>query len=126
MEENVRFLGQISNVPQLLTKAKVFALSSLTEGLPMSVIEAMAAGKPTVVTDVGGNGELVVEGETGFLVSSGDAKVFAEKICILLKDKTLAKRMGANGKRRVDSKFSQERMIRYYENVYKTLLYCES
>ena len=78
--------------------------------------------KPTVVTDVGGNREIVVEGETGFLVPSEDAKALAEKVCVLLKDRALAKRMGTNGKRRVDSKFSQERMIRDYEDIYSFLL----
>jgi glycosyltransferase involved in cell wall biosynthesis len=126
LRSHIKFLGFRNDVPALLQLVDIFVLSSLSEGLSLSILEAMAAGKPTVVTDVGGNREIVVEGETGFLVPSEDAKALAEKVCVLLKDRALAKRMGANGKRRVDSKFSQERMIRDYEDIYSFLLHRKS
>ncbi|GAB4345913.1 MAG: glycosyltransferase [Candidatus Abyssubacteria bacterium] len=120
--ERVIFLGHTENVSQLLAESRVFVLSSLTEGLSMSVIEAMAAGAPVVVTDVGGNREIVVDGETGFLVPPRDPEALANKVCLLLRDKALAKQMGENGRKRVESLFSQERMVRDYEQLYLSLL----
>lgn len=122
LRDHIRFLGFRDDVPALLQLMDVFALSSLSEGLSLSILEAMAAGKPTVVTDVGGNSEIVVEGETGFLVPSEDEKKLAEKVCVLLRDKGLRDRLGKCGQGRVDSLFSQERMLEDYQNLYKALI----
>lgn len=122
LRHHIRFLGFRDDVPALLQLMDIFVLSSLSEGLSLSILEAMAAGKPTVVTDVGGNGEIVVEGETGFLTPSMDEKRLAEKVCVLLRDKELRGRLGKGGHDRVNSLFSQERMLKDYQELYKTLI----
>jgi glycosyltransferase involved in cell wall biosynthesis len=119
---HIKFLGFRNDVPALLQLMDVFVLSSLSEGLSLSILEAMAAGKPTVVTDVGGNRESVVDGETGFLVPPRNPEALAEKVCLLLRDRTLAERFGRNGRERIISFFSRERMVRDYEQLYLSLL----
>jgi glycosyltransferase involved in cell wall biosynthesis len=99
----------------------VFVLSSLVEGLSLSILEAMAAAKPVVVTDVGGNREIVVDGETGFIVPPKNPAAIAEKVCLLLNDRTLAEDMGKKGRQRVNSFFSKDTMIRNYQELYTRL-----
>lgn len=122
LQDNIKFLGFRKDIPALLQLMDVFVLSSLSEGLSLSILEAMAAGKPTVVTDVGGNREIVVDGETGFVVPSGNAGMLAEKVGFLLENRGLGERMGGNGRQRVNSLFSQERMVNDYEKLYKALV----
>ena len=100
----------------------VFVLSSVTEGISLTLLEAMASGLPVVVTNVGGNPEVVVDGETGFLVPPKNPEKMAEAIITLLKNKELAKKMGVAGRKRVEEKFSLERMVREYEEIYRNLL----
>jgi glycosyltransferase involved in cell wall biosynthesis len=71
-----------------------------------------------VATSVGGNPEVVVDGETGFLVPPKDPQAMAEKILVLLRDPALAQKMGQAGRRRVEEHFSLERMVEEYEKVY--------
>src|SRR5262249_776717 len=68
LEKHVTFLGQVSNVPELLARAGLFVLSSISEGVSLTLLEAMARGLPVVATDVGGNPEVVADGTTGLLV----------------------------------------------------------
>ena len=102
---SVTLVGARSDVPELLAGADVFVLSSRSEGLPMSVLEAMAAGLPVVATDVGGVSELVLEGETGLLVPHGDATALAQALERLLRDKDLRRRMAASARARVEREF---------------------
>jgi glycosyltransferase involved in cell wall biosynthesis/uncharacterized membrane protein len=102
---NVALLGARSDVPDLLAGADVFVLSSRSEGLPMSVLEAMAAGLPVVATDVGGVSELVLEGETGLLVPRGDTTALAQALERLLRDEDLRRRMAASARARVEREF---------------------
>jgi glycosyltransferase involved in cell wall biosynthesis/uncharacterized membrane protein len=102
---NVELLGARSDVPELLAGADVFVLSSRSEGLPMSVLEAMAAGLPVVATDVGGVSELVLEEETGLLVPRGDTTALAQALERLLRDEDLRRRMAASARARVERKF---------------------
>jgi glycosyltransferase involved in cell wall biosynthesis len=119
VDSRVEFLGQVADVPRLLQEADVFALSSLTEGLSMSVLEALAAGKPSVVTDVGGNKELVIDGHNGFLVPPNDPGALAEKICVLLEEKGLAREFGLNARARAVNSFSLMKMADGYQNAYR-------
>jgi glycosyltransferase involved in cell wall biosynthesis len=121
LADSVSFLGFRADVPRLLQLMDVFVLSSLTEGLSLSILEAMAAGKPTVVTDVGGNHEIVVEGETGFLIPPENPVAIAEKVCCLLRDRALGLEMGRNGRQRTRDRFSRERMVQAYQELYETL-----
>lgn len=119
--ERVVFAGHRSEVAPVFAALDVFALSSLWEGLPLAVLEAMAAGKPVVATAVPGTAEAVVEGGTGFLVRLGDGPALAERIGRLLRDPLLRGRMGEAGRRRAEGEFSRERMAEEHEALYRRL-----
>jgi glycosyltransferase involved in cell wall biosynthesis len=89
----VRLLATRTDVPALLAACDVFALTSLTEAASMIILEAMAAGVPAVATKVGGNGELLVEGQTGLLVPTGDVRTVGDALTRLLDDRELARAM---------------------------------
>ncbi|MCX7824570.1 MAG: glycosyltransferase family 4 protein [Verrucomicrobiae bacterium] len=117
----IKFLGQRSDVPQLLRQADVFCLPSLTEGLPLCVIEAMAARLPVVAARVGGLTELVVEGETGFLVEPKNPEALRDRLARLLADPALRERMGAAGRRRVEEQFNLPTMLRRTREIYASV-----
>ena len=119
---NVHFLGWREDVPETLAAADVSVLTSLWEGLPYSVLESMAAGKPVVATSVHGSRELVVDSETGFLVPPRDPQAVAEKVITLLRDPGLAAKMGKSGRRRVEERFSVQAMVQKTEALYQSLL----
>jgi glycosyltransferase involved in cell wall biosynthesis len=116
---SVRFLGNREDIPCLLLAADVLVLPSLREGLPLVVLEAMAAAKPVVVSDVGGTREAVVDGVTGLLVPPADPSALASALSVLLADPAKAQAMGREGRRRVEREFSAERMVREVERVYE-------
>ena len=120
--ERVCFLGHRNDVPDLLAVCDVFVLPSLYEGLPLSVLEAMAAAKPVVATAIDGTTEAVVPGVTGLLVPPADPARLAGAIRALLKDGALARRMGEEGRARVCREFSLRRMIDGVTGVYDELL----
>jgi glycosyltransferase involved in cell wall biosynthesis len=122
LDERVRFAEFRSDVPQLLPAFDVFALTSHNEGLPRAVMEAMAAGLPCVVTDVGGNPEAVREGETGFVVAPGADATLVERLRELVRDGGRRRTMGEAGRRRAFREFAPERMEREYEQLYVDLL----
>ena len=98
--ERVHFVGERDDVPELLAGASVFVLSSRSEGFPISVLEAMAAGLPVVASDVGGVREQVEQEVTGLLVPRGDAVALASAIERLVRDPELRRRMGEAGRAR--------------------------
>jgi glycosyltransferase involved in cell wall biosynthesis len=118
----VRFLGFRSDVPDLLGAADVFALPSRNEGLPLSVLEAMAEGLPVVATPVGGVPELVRDGTDGLLVPVEDDAALATAIARLADDAGLRAAMGAAGRDRARGEFSFDRMTERYERLYGSLL----
>jgi glycosyltransferase involved in cell wall biosynthesis len=118
----VRMTGQRSDVPDLLGAADVVCLSSTAEGLPMVVLEAMAAGKPIVATEIGGVAEAVQNDRTGILVPVGDVQAFAAALVRLAGDTELAARMGQAGRERHRTQFSFERMIDEYADVLDRML----
>ena len=115
----VRFLGFRNDIPEVLSGFSVFALFSLTEGISISLLEALASGKPVVATNVGGNPEVVVDGITGLLVPPKEPERMAEAIIKILLDKEMAGRMGEVGRKRVEEKFSLERMVKEYQEIYE-------
>lgn len=118
----VRFLGAVPEAARLLPHFDVFVLSSVWEGMSNSLLEAMAAGRPVVATRVGGNPEVVVDGETGLLVPPKNARALADAVLRLLRDRDLARRFGEAARRRVESQFTLEQMIRRMEDLYDDLL----
>ena len=105
LEDTVTLAGSRSDVPALLAAADVFVLSSRSEGAPFSILEAMAAGLPVVASDVGGVGELVVDGETGLLVPPADPGRLADALRRVLGDAALRRRLGAAGRARARERF---------------------
>lgn len=120
--QSTYFLGRCEKVAELLNISEICVLSSKAEGFSNSILEYMAAGRPVVVTNVGGAAELVSEGETGYLVDSGDDASMANRIISLLSDPTRAREMGENGKRVVQEKFSCEAQLARTEELYNRLL----
>ena len=118
LENNLFFVGGRSDIPDVLSAIDISVLSSLSEGFSNTVIESMAAGKPLVVTDVGGNSEAVIHGKTGFVVPPKNINKLADAISVLLKDKKLAKSMGEAGRKRAKQLFSTEAMINKIEDLY--------
>lgn len=114
----VHFLGHSNNVAEMLAKASMFVLPSLTEGISLTLLEAMARGLPVVATRVGGTPEVVVDGKTGLLVSTRAPEELATAIVRLYQNHALAQRMGTLGRQRVERLFTIEHMIRAYEAQY--------
>src|SRR6266852_3877922 len=121
LEEHVRFLGFRSDVPELLPIMDVFVLPSLSEGLSLALLEAMAATKPIVATSVGGNPEAIVDGVTGLLVDPRDPKALANRIISILGDRIQAEQLGVRGRERAVQHFSIERMVDEYQQLYEQL-----
>jgi len=112
----VRFLGVREDVAALLHASDIFALTSLSEAASLTLLEAMACRLPVVVTAVGGNPEIVTDGEQGLLVPRGDAGAAAAAFDTLLRDPARAHRMGEAGRRLVERRFQlQTTLAQYYE-----------
>jgi len=122
LAEHTFFLGRCENVAALLSVSSVCVLSSKAEGFSNSILEYMAAGRPVVATDVGGAREAVVEGETGYLVQSGDDAMMAERIISLLRQPDKANSMGREGRRLVEKEYSCEAQLKRTEELYERLL----
>ena len=116
------FYGHREDIPDLLAEGGMLVLPSQSEALPNAVLEAMAAGLPVVASDVGGVGELVVDGRTGWLVPAGDAASLAERICRLMADPGLAGAFGAAGRAAIGSRYTFDRMVGAFERLYETEL----
>jgi len=119
LEKHVLLAGFRPDVLSLHKAFDIFVMSSLTEGLGTSLLDAMAAGKPIVATRAGGIPEVVGDAETGVLVPPRDHDAMAEAIVRLLKDDTLRRKMGDAGRARARSLFSAERMVQNTLNVYQ-------
>jgi glycosyltransferase involved in cell wall biosynthesis len=122
IRDRVHFLGHRTDIPDLLAACDLFVLPSRYEGLPLSVLEAMAAGKPVVASAIPGTNEAVIHGETGFLVAPGRITAQADAIRRLLVDPALARRFGRAGQARVRQEFSAETMVARVVEVYEGLL----
>ena len=120
VRDRVVLAGYRADVRALLAAADVFVLPSWIEGLPLTVLEAMAAGKPVVATGVGGTPEAVVDGETGLLVPPGDVGALAETLDAVLADAALAQRLGEAGRRRVEERFTAAAMCERVLDTYAT------
>lgn len=119
----INFIGQIPNekVPQYMAAAHVFALSSLSEGFPNVVLEAMASGLPIVASKVGGLPEIIREGQNGFLVEPKNPEQIAERVLLFLNNDELTQRISRNNKQKV-KEYSWGSAVSRLERLYQSLL----
>ena len=122
IEDQVHFLGARNDVMRLMPHFDVLWLASGFEGLPNSIMEAMACGVPVVATDIRGNRELVVHGQTGFLVPVGDRAGLARYAHKILEDPELGRRLGEAGRQRILAEFTVETMVEKHAALYRELL----
>ena len=118
LEKNVFFLGNRSDVRELLHFSDLFLFPSLREGMPLALLEAMAAGKPCIASQIGSLKEVIEEGKTGILVPPRDAERLAEAACSLLRSPENSRRMGENATRLIREKFDAEANVRKLEALY--------
>ena len=122
LEATAELVGEVHDVPAFLSSVDGVILPSIAnEGFPNAVMEAMAASLPVVATDSGGTRELVVEGETGFIVPPGDVEALASRVGLLCRDGELRRKMGEAGRWRIVRQFTTQQMARRYESLYATL-----
>jgi glycosyltransferase involved in cell wall biosynthesis len=114
----VNFLGEVRDIPALLARARLFVLPSQSEGISLTLLEAMARGLPVVTTRVGGNPEVVDANVTGLLVPAGDPGALAEAIKTVLDDPGRGRQLGLEGRRRVENCFEIRQMLSQYEALY--------
>jgi len=122
LDSYVSFSGMRHDVPELLRQLDVFVLSSISEGISLTLLEAMATALPVVATDVGGNPEVVVDGETGYIVPPQNPEEMARKLLMLINDEYQRRQMGEKGRARVLARFSIIETTRKYEELYCSVL----
>jgi glycosyltransferase involved in cell wall biosynthesis len=119
----VRFLGERRDIPEILKASDVVVLpSSEREGLSISVLEAMAARRPVVATDVGGNRQTIEDGRTGLIVPAADAGALSKALLRMLGEPELARSMGEAGRAKVEREFGVSRMVKQTADLYESLL----
>jgi glycosyltransferase involved in cell wall biosynthesis len=122
LESVVRLLGLRSDVPRLWPGADAALLTSVSEGIPLTLLEAMAAHRPVVSTNVGGVAEVVEDGVTGLLAPSGGHEALARQVLRLADDADLRRTMGEAGRRRAEERFNEEEMLGAYRRVYREMI----
>ena len=119
--ENIKLLGWQGDVTQILRGIDIFFLPSRWEGLPRTVLEAMASGIPVVASSVDGTTEAVLDAVTGYLLPPGDLEGYVEKLSELIESEKKRKKMGVEGQKRVEEHFCYKKMIKKTIKVYKSL-----
>ncbi len=122
MGERVCFLGFRSDAREITSLLDVLVVPSLTEGAPLVVLEAMAAGVPVAASSVGGIPDQIRHEREGLLVAPGDAEALGEAILGLLRDPAYARSLGEAGRRRAGSEFGYGTMVQRIEDVYREVL----
>lgn len=120
LAERVTFAGFRRDIPDVLRNIDVFVLPSRSESASLAVLEAMAAARPVVVSDVGGNSELVIHGVNGFLFPLDDPLMMVQHVALLAANPRLRKRMGTEGRRWAEREFTLEKMIGRVERIFLT------
>jgi glycosyltransferase involved in cell wall biosynthesis len=119
MTEYFRLVGYQENLPEILALIDVFVLPSISEGLPFSVLEAMAAGKPVIATNVGGTPEIITNNVNGILVEPKDSDALSKALILFATDARKKKYIAEMGHKRILENFSLEKMISATEEIYK-------
>lgn len=121
LDDSVIFTGFIVNPQRYFCLMDIFLLPSLSEGTSMTLLEAMAFSIPCIVTDVGGNPEIIIHNESGLVVPNNDSQSLAKAMILLMSDKNLAMSLGQNGKQRYQATFTIEQMVNAYQTIYQEL-----
>ena len=122
VSQRIIFTGYRRDIPRFVKEIDLFVFPTLSEGFSRIILEAMAAQKPVVTTNVGGNTEAVLNGKTGYIVPLGDSFALAARINELVADKKKRKTMGQAGRKRVESKFTIQLNVERIQEVYVELL----
>lgn len=122
VREHCVFWGERDDVPRLMRRCDIYAQPSDREGLPLTVLEAMASGLPVVATSIGGMPEVVEQGRTGYLIEAGSSDQLRGALARLLDNPDEGERMGGNARERAVQDYSEEAMVRQYEQLYRDLL----
>ncbi len=117
--DTIVFEGYREDAHAFYDEIDIYLNTSIHEGLPLSILEAMAKGRPVVAPMVGGIPEIIVNGQDGFLIKSRDRKEFAAKCLLLVRDRQLMDAMGKNAQRKIQDKFSSARMVQAYGELYE-------
>jgi glycosyltransferase involved in cell wall biosynthesis len=118
ISDRLHLLGYRADVGDILAAADVWAMTSLSEGLPLALIEAMFAGKPIVASNVGGIPEVITNGSNGLLVPPNDPQTLADALARLFADRALRERLASAGRRDAEEHYGIDRMVDAYERLY--------
>ncbi|MEH7332811.1 glycosyltransferase family 4 protein, partial [Neobacillus drentensis] len=119
---NIKFIGHVSKVNELFKVMDVFAMTSLWEGAPLTLLEAMAYGKAVVVTNVGNTAEVIQDNVNGFIVEKKDVSAFVERLSRFIENPDKRSELEQQAKKDFTEKFSNQIMISHYKQLYKSLL----
>jgi glycosyltransferase involved in cell wall biosynthesis len=119
--DQVEFTGLRRDIPAILAQSDIFVMPSLWEGLSIAAIEAMAAARPLILSDVGGNRELIADGQEGLLIPRNDSDALAQALLTLLRSPELRAALGRQARARARRHFHIDTMTRQYEALYRTL-----
>jgi len=119
LDKKIKLTGNITNAAQLLSALDIYVCSSIKEGLPYTILEAMQAGLPIVTTNVGAIPEVIIDGKNGLLVELKNSETLVKKIKYLINNPDIAKKLGEQAKKNVAEKFSLEQMIKKTEKLYE-------
>ena len=121
LTKHIELLGERNDIPQLLSESSMFILPSKSEGISLTLLEAMSAGLPCIATRVGGNAEIIQHSHSGYLTPKSDPVALASTILHLIHCPDEASTLGRSGRMRVEAAFDIRRMVRDYESLYSTL-----
>lgn len=122
LEDNIYFLGNVSDILPVLQATTIFVRPSLTEGMSLAILEAMACGLPVVASNLEGNAEIIDNGETGYLVPPADSKALAEAIRLLLDNHKIASQIGKNARKKTEKFYDWEQITDQTLKIYLSLV----
>jgi glycosyltransferase involved in cell wall biosynthesis len=120
--DNLIITGFREDIPDIMNCMDVFVLSSIGEGFGRVIVESLSVGTPVVAFDDCGQRDIIIDGINGFLVPIGDTNTMAERVCQILKDPKLKKKLGEEGKRIAKEKFSKKVLLKKLMNIYEELI----
>lgn len=122
VEHAFRFLGIVPSVPEIMRECDIFVRPSLTEGMPLTILEAMACGLPIIASKIPGTSEVVKDGETGILIKPGDVKQLSDAVIKLIEDENYAKRIRVRAYEFIRNHYSWDRIAEEYLKIYNEVL----